>query len=79
MFPDGAEESYDFLVAQDDSKPETRPVAYADNGVVKTQAITGSGGSEFQRQSTNPPWPSPAGVGAMADAEDAYGIFFEGE
>ena len=43
MLPDGAKNTYDFLVDQGYGKPETRRLPYADYGLVSTQALTGSG------------------------------------
>jgi len=43
MLPDGAKNSYDFLVGQGYGKPETRRLPYADYGLVSMQAVTGSG------------------------------------
>jgi len=34
---------------------------------------------DFLLRCQSAPWPSLVGFGAMADAEDAHGIFFEGE
>jgi len=43
MLPDGAKNTYDFLVGQGYGKPETRRLPYADYGLVSINAITGSG------------------------------------
>lgn len=43
MLPDGAKNTYDFLVGQGYGEPETRRPPYADYGLVSTLDITGSG------------------------------------